>query len=152
MKKQERHHLLKQLLADNIVYRQEDLVKLLAKRGIKVTQATISRDIKQLQLVKVPLNDGSYRYTLPSEKEVDTAVKLKKTLQDAYIESDVHNDMCVVKVQPGNGPTIASLIEQMRYPEIFACISDDDTVMIFARSVEWANSYQQKMLQMVKED
>src|SRR5699024_8189386 len=135
MKKHERHKLLKQLLVENTVYRQEDLVDLLAQRGIEVTQATISRDIKQLQLIKVPLNDGSYRYTLPSEKEVDTTMKLKKTLQDAFVDADVHNEMCVLKVQPGNGPTISSLIEQVDYPEIFACISDDDTVMIFNRSI-----------------
>lgn len=149
MRKQERHKLLKQLLVENIVYRQEDLVALLAKRGIEVTQATISRDIKQLQLIKVPLNDGSYRYTLPSEKEVDTAVKLKKTMQDAFVDSDIHNEMCVLKVQPGNGPTISSLIEQMKYKEIFACISDDDTVMIFNRSVKEAFQIQEKLLLLV---
>ncbi len=150
MKKQERHKLLKQILVENTVYRQEDLVKLLAKRGIDVTQATISRDIKQLQLIKVPLNDGSYRYTLPTEKEVDFSVKLAKTLQDAYINLDAHNEMCVLKVQPGNGPTVASLIEKMKYPEIFACLSDDDTVMIFTRSKQGALDIQEKLLQMVE--
>lgn len=149
MRKQERHKLLKQLLVENIIYRQEDLVELLTERGIEVTQATISRDIKQLQLVKVPLSNGSYRYTLPSEKEVDTSVKLAKTMQDAYIDSDVHHEMCVLKVQPGNGPTVSSLIDQMQYPEIFACISDDDTVMIFNRSEEDALQINEKIIQMV---
>lgn len=149
MRKQERHKLLKQLLVENIIYRQEDLVELLTERGIEVTQATISRDIKQLQLVKVPLSNGSYRYTLPSEKEVDTSVKLAKTMQDAYIDSDVHHEMCVLKVQPGNGPTVSSLIDKMQYPEIFACISDDDTVMIFNRSEEDALQINEKIIQMV---
>jgi len=152
MKKHERHKLLKQLLVENTVYRQEDLVNLLAQRGIEVTQATISRDIKQLQLIKVPLNDGSYRYTLPSEKEVDTTMKLKKTLQDAFVDADVHNEMCVLKVQPGNGPTISSLIEQVDYPEIFACISDDDTVMIFNRSVKGAVKIQDELETMASEN
>jgi len=152
MKKHERHKLLKQLLVENTVYRQEDLVDLLAQRGIEVTQATISRDIKQLQLIKVPLNDGSYRYTLPSEKEVDTTMKLKKTLQDAFVDADVHNEMCVLKVQPGNGPTISSLIEQVDYPEIFACISDDDTVMIFNRSIKGAVKIQDELETMASEN
>ncbi|HIZ96549.1 MAG TPA: ArgR family transcriptional regulator [Candidatus Ligilactobacillus excrementavium] len=152
MKKHERHKLLKQLLVENTVYRQEDLVNLLAQRGIEVTQATISRDIKQLQLIKVPLNDGSYRYTLPSEKEVDTTMKLKKTLQDAFVDADVHNEMCVLKVQPGNGPTISSLIEQVDYPEIFACISDDDTVMIFNRSIKGAVKIQDELETMASEN
>ncbi|MBN7275216.1 ArgR family transcriptional regulator [Ligilactobacillus pobuzihii] len=152
MKKHERHKLLKQLLVENTVYRQEDLVNLLAQRGIEVTQATISRDIKQLQLIKVPLNDGSYRYTLPSEKEVDTTMKLKKTLQDAFVDADVHNEMCVLKVQPGNGPTISSLIEQVDYPEIFACISDDDTVMIFNRSTKGAVKIQDELETMASEN
>lgn len=152
MKKHERHKLLKQLLVENTVYRQEDLVNLMAQRGIEVTQATISRDIKQLQLIKVPLNDGSYRYTLPSEKEVDTTMKLKKTLQDAFVDADIHNEMCVLKVQPGNGPTVSSLIEQMDYPEIFACISDDDTVMIFNRSTQGAVKIQDKLETMASEN
>ncbi|GEN47220.1 arginine repressor [Ligilactobacillus pobuzihii] len=152
MKKHERHKLLKQLLVENTVYRQEDLVNLMAQRGIEVTQATISRDIKQLQLIKVPLNDGSYRYTLPSEKEVDTTMKLKKTLQDAFVDADIHNEMCVLKVQPGNGPTVSSLIEQVDYPEIFACISDDDTVMIFNRSTQGAVKIQDKLETMASEN
>ncbi|KRM31917.1 arginine repressor [Ligilactobacillus acidipiscis DSM 15836] len=152
MKKHERHKLLKQLLVKNNVYRQEDLVDLLAKRGIEVTQATISRDIKQLQLIKVPLNDGSYRYTLPSEKEVDAAVKLKKTLQDVYVSSDIHNEMCVLKVQPGNGPTVSGLFQQMNYPEVFACISDDDTIMIFNRSTQAASKVQEEIRKLTNED
>ena len=100
----------------------------------------------------MPLNDGSYRYTLPSEKEVDTAVKLKKTLQDVYVSSDVHNEMCVLKVQPGNGPTVSSLIEQMNYSEIFACISDDDTIMVFNRSQQGASKVQAELEKMASED
>ena len=103
-------------------------------------------------MIKVPLNDGSYRYTLPSEKEVDTTMKLKKTLQDAFVDADVHNEMCVLKVQPGNGPTISSLIEQVDYPEIFACISDDDTVMIFNRSVKGAVKIQDELETMASEN
>lgn len=72
MRKKERQRLIKQLLTSNNIQRQEDFVSLLEDQGIKVTQATVSRDIKDMQLVKVPSVTGGYRYSLPTQKNIDT--------------------------------------------------------------------------------
>lgn len=150
MRKQDRHKLIKQLLQENVIYRQEDFVSLLAQQGIEVTQATISRDVKDMQLIKLPTNDGGYQYSLPTEKKVNTEKKLKRSLKDSYIFTDCHNEMCMVKVLPGNGPSISSLIDQMNYSEVFACLGDDDTVVIFTRSKDDAIELQKKLLTLIE--
>ena len=72
MKKQERQRMIKQVLHDNDVYRQEDLVRILAEKGVWVTQATVSRDVKDMQLIKLPTLDGTYVYSMPTEKKMNT--------------------------------------------------------------------------------
>lgn len=150
MRKQDRHKLIKQLIQNNVIYRQEDFVSLLAQQGIEVTQATISRDVKEMQLIKLPNSDGTYQYSLPTEKKVNTEKKLKRTLKDAYLFANCHNDMCMFKVLPGSGPSISNLIDQMNYPEVFACLSDDDSIVIFAKSAQEAADLQQKLLQLIE--
>ena len=66
MRKQVRQKLIKEILQENVIYKQEDIVEKLNARGINVTQATISRDVKEMQLVKLPTQTGSYRYSMPT--------------------------------------------------------------------------------------
>ncbi len=65
MRKQDRQRIIKKMIQDNAIYRQEDFVSLLSAKGVEVTQATISRDVKEMRLIKVPTPDGSYRYRRP---------------------------------------------------------------------------------------
>ncbi|KRL83772.1 arginine repressor [Ligilactobacillus apodemi] len=151
MRKQDRQRIIKKIIQENTVYRQEDFVALLSANGVEVTQATISRDVKEMQLIKLPTPDGSYRYSLPTTKQNNTEKKLIKVLKDAYLMSDCHRDMCMIKVLPGNGPALSSLISQMNYPEVFASLGDDDTVLLFARSNEDANAINTKLTALVDE-
>lgn len=150
MKKQERQRMIKQVLHDNDVYRQEDLVRILAEKGVWVTQATVSRDVKDMQLIKLPTLDGIYVYSMPTEKKMNTEKKITKIISETYVFSNCHEDLCVVKVLPGNGPVLSSLIDQMNYPEVFATLGDDNTIMIYAYSPEDAQQIQQKLLAMVE--
>ncbi|MCP0886420.1 ArgR family transcriptional regulator [Ligilactobacillus sp. WILCCON 0076] len=150
MKKQERQRMIKQVLHDNDVYRQEDLVRILAEKGVWVTQATVSRDVKDMQLIKLPTLDGTYVYSMPTEKKMNTEKKITKIISETYVFSNCHEDLCVVKVLPGNGPVLSSLIDQMNYPEVFATLGDDNTIMIYAYSPEDAQQIQQKLLAMVE--
>lgn len=79
MRKQERQMAIRELLRQNNVERQEEIVALLRQRGIEVTQATISRDVKEMQLIKLPSPTGEYRYSFPAEKKVEYG---KKAAQD----------------------------------------------------------------------
>lgn len=138
MKKQERQQLLKRLLTSREIERQEDFVRLLSEDGIHVTQATISRDIKEMQLVKLPAESGGYRYSLPVQKKIDTQKKLQRTLQNAYISFAVQDQFTILKVLPGNGPVIASLLDQMRYEFVFGTVGDDSSVLTICVSHQGA--------------
>ena len=91
MRKSERQRLIRQLLKAHDIQKQEEFVTLLAAAGVKVTQATVSRDIKEMQLVKVPSSNGGYRYSLPSKQRVDTKKKLQRVLADAYVSMAVQD-------------------------------------------------------------
>ena len=149
MRKQDRQRIIKKMIQDNAIYRQEDFVSLLSAKGVEVTQATISRDVKEMRLIKVPTPDGSYRYSLPTTTKDNTEKKLRKVLREAYLVSDCHRDLCMVKVLPGNGPALSSLISQMNYDEVFATLGDDDTIMLFARSNEDALQIERKLLALI---
>lgn len=134
MKKQDRQRLIRQLLNTQDIERQEDFVNLLEAQNIHVTQATISRDIKDMQLVKVPAASGGYRYNMPIQKKLDTKKKLKRTLQDAYVSFKVQEKNAMLKVLPGNGPAISALIDQMKYDFVFGTIGDDETVLAICKT------------------
>ncbi|KRK69839.1 arginine repressor ArgR [Lentilactobacillus buchneri DSM 20057] len=134
MRKKERQRLIKQLLTSNNIQRQEDFVSLLDKQGIKVTQATVSRDIKDMQLVKVPSVTGGYRYSLPTQKNIDTEKKLVQSIRDSFVSVDSQDKLVFMKVLPGSGPVISSLMYQMNYSGIFGTLGDDNTVLIICKT------------------
>lgn len=147
MRKAERQQYLRQLMNQHSIERQEDFVSLLDGQGIKVTQATISRDIKEMQLVKVPSIGGGYHYSLPVQKQLDTQKKLRRTLGDAVISMDIQDKLVVLHVQPGNGPALSTLISQMNYEDVFCTLGDDSTVLLICRS----DSDAQQMLNLINE-
>lgn len=147
MRKAERQQYLRQLMNQHSIERQEDFVSLLDGQGIKVTQATISRDIKEMQLVKVPSIGGGYHYSLPVQKQLDTQKKLRRTLGDAVISMDIQDKLVVLHVQPGNGPALSTLISQMNYKDVFCTLGDDSTVLLICRSDNGA----QQMLNLINE-
>ncbi len=105
----------------------------LAARGIAVTQATISRDIKDMQLVKVPMTNGHYRYSLPPERQLAPLDKLRRTLQAAYLRGDVMDQFVYLVMSPGTAPAVGNLIEQLMDPRIFATIAGDASILLVCR-------------------
>lgn len=145
MRKKERQRLIKQLLTSNNIQRQEDFVSLLGDQGIRVTQATVSRDIKDMQLVKVPSVTGGYRYSLPTQKNVDTGKKLIQTIRDSFVSVASQDKMIFMKVLPGSGPVISSLLYQMNYSGIFGTIGDDSTVLIVCKTEESTADFRERI-------
>ncbi len=152
MRKKDRQRLIKRLLSNNNIQRQEDFVSLLQQQGVAVTQATVSRDIKDMQLVKVPSVSGGYRYSMPSQKNVDNEKKLIQTVRDSFVSINKQNKMIFLKVLPGSGPVISNLIDQMNYSELFGTIGDDNTVLIIATDDESANKFEAKINQFLVND
>lgn len=149
MKKKERHQLLKQLVQQETIQKQENFVSILQERGIDVTQATISRDIKELQLIKVPSQTGGYQYSVPPEMNFNISKKLSRLMKDAFVSIDTQKEFVFVKTLPGNAFALGTLIETANYEEVFGCISGDNSVLIICRSENQAEIFQRRMISFV---
>ncbi|MCF6160552.1 MAG: ArgR family transcriptional regulator [Furfurilactobacillus sp.] len=138
MKKRERQAIIRRVIVNNAVHTQTELVLLLDREGLDVTQATISRDITEMQLIKVPDENGRTYYTFSTDRPIDGESKLRRNLNGNVIDMTINNQFCLLNVLPGNGPVIASLIKQMNYDEVFGVLSDDSTVLIIASTIDHA--------------
>lgn len=145
MRKVERQSHLRQLINSNNIERQEDFVRLLEAKNIEVTQATISRDIKEMQLIKVPTDGGGYHYSFPVKKQMDSEKKMRRTLKDAFISMKAQDNMVVINVHPGNGPALSSLISQSNDENLFATLGDDSTVLNVCISKAATQDFMNKM-------
>ena len=138
MKKADRQKKIREIITSQSIERQEDLVKQLNELGLQVTQATISRDIKEMQLIKVPAEGGGYRYGLPVAQQHDETDQLGNALQDSLIELKRSDRFLALEVRPGNGPIIASLLRKLKGQDVFTTIGDDSNVLVVSTSADGA--------------
>ena len=143
MKKSERQQHVRDILTQNDVQTQEELVTYLNKSGIQVTQATISRDIRDMQLIKLPSKNGGYHYALPPKKDENIKLRLARTLKESVKKMTSNATFIFLEVQPGSGPVIASLLNQLNSDDILGAISDDGSVLIVTNSVEGVENIKQ---------
>jgi transcriptional regulator of arginine metabolism len=127
---------IRELITTRDIETQEELVESLRELGYQVTQATVSRDIKELQLVKTPTPDGRYKYALPSEPSFNPEAKLRRFLADSFVSIDRAVNQIVIKTLPGNANAIAALIDALNWESIIGTISGDDTILIICRKEE----------------
>lgn len=136
--KMTRHAKIKEIIDKNKIETQEDLAAALRSEGIEVTQATVSRDIKELMLVKVPDANGHYHYAYPKEHNMLlTPGRLERTFQDSIVSIKSTTDcMVVVRTLPGTAQAVAYAIDYMKWPEILGTIAGDDTVFVAVSNKE----------------
>ncbi|MGI6038095.1 MAG: arginine repressor [Limnochordia bacterium] len=135
--KQRRQAAILSIVRNQEVGTQEELARELKRMGIPVTQATISRDIKELRLVKVPGRGGQYRYTEPSQPaEADLIQRAHRTFLDYVISIDHAGNLIVVKTTPGTAQAVAATIDDLGWPEIIGTIGGDDVVLLVIREGE----------------
>lgn len=134
MRKVDRQDLIRRIIVNQQIARQDDLVEALRQQGVQSTQATISRDIKELHLVKVPANDGGYRYALPSQRQLDTQERLAVELSHNMVKLKRHAEYLSITMRPGNGPMMADLMRSVAESQIFTAIGDDSTVLVICYS------------------
>lgn len=149
MNKGQRHIRIRDIIANNEVETQDDLVDFLKAEGYNVTQATVSRDIKELHLVKVPLSNGRYKYSLPADQRFNPMQKLKRALTDAFVSIDGASHFLVMKTLPGNAHAIGSLIDYLDWEEILGTICGDDTCLILCREEKDRDHIKNKLLEML---
>lgn len=133
MKKTSRHLKIKELITSIDIETQDELVSLLMKNGFNVTQATVSRDIKELQLIKVPTINGGYKYSLPQEQHFNPINKLRRFMSEGFRSLDHSENFIVMKTLPGNANAIGALIDGLQWDDIMGTICGDDTILIITR-------------------
>ncbi len=150
MNKYERQSHILQIIKDNTVQTQEDLAGCLNQRGIFATQATISRDIKELRLVKVQAGEV-YKYaTSTAESAGGLETRLKNVFSESVISASSAENIVVVKTLSGMAQAAAAAIDAMEYVEVLGCIAGDDTIMVVATSEKSAAKITAKLKMMIK--
>lgn len=131
-----RHAKIVELISQYDVETQEDLAELLKQEGFKVTQATVSRDIRDLKLTKVQTDNGRQKYVVLLPEENAISEKYKRVLQDGFASMDMAQNILVIKTVSGMAMAVAAAIDNMKWTEVVGCIAGDDTIMCAIRTVD----------------
>lgn len=143
-----RHQKIMEIIQNNNVETQEELAQMLDDAGFPVTQATVSRDIKQLQLRKVPANSGRQCYApyVPGEPVLNE--RLCRVLKDGFVSMDAAQNILVVRTVSGMAMAVAAAIDASQIPKLVGCIAGDDTVMCVIRSNEDVPGVMDRLMEM----
>lgn len=133
--KLERHSKIVELIGKYEIETQEDLAERLKALGFNVTQATVSRDIRELKLLKIAMNNGRQRYALMQNTD-NMSEKYIRILRDGFISMDMAQNILVIKTVSGMAMAVAAALDAMKFSEIVGCIAGDDTIMCAVRSVD----------------
>ena len=131
-----RHAKIVELINKYQIETQEELAEYLNQEGFRVTQATVSRDIRDLKLTKVPIENGRQKYAVLQAEQSGLAEKYIRILSDGYISMDMAQNILVIKTVSGMAMAVAAALDAMKYHEIVGCIAGDDTVMCAVHTVD----------------
>lgn len=129
---------------------QDDLIDRLMTEGYTVTQATISRDIRELQLTKVLTSHGTYRYIAPKREDMVSGLKFNAALVDSIISVEYAMNMIVIKTYPGLAQAVAAGVDNLRIAEVLGCVAGDDTIMVVTKNESSAKSISERIHVMMK--
>lgn len=131
-----RHAKIVELINKYQIETQEELAEYLNQEGFRVTQATVSRDIRDLKLTKVPAANGRQKYAVLQAEQSGMAEKYIRILIDGYLSMDMAQNILVIKTVSGMAMAVAAALDAMKWHEIVGCIAGDDTVMCAVRTVD----------------
>jgi len=127
-----RHESIRELIRTNRVSSQEQLREMLAGLGVDVAQATLSRDMRELRLLKMPDADGGHHYALPRE-EWDSTPPLRRLLSALFVGAEGTRNLLVVKTLAGGAQAIAEALDREEWPEVLGTLAGDDTILVILR-------------------
>jgi transcriptional regulator of arginine metabolism len=134
MKKLQRHLKIREIISGQEIETQEELMEQLRQVGYSTTQATISRDVKELHLVKAPTVHGIYKYSFPDDKKCNPTQKLRRMLKESFVSIDHSENLILLRTLPGNAHAVAEWIDQLEWTEIMGTIAGDNTILIICRN------------------
>ena len=149
--KRRRHEKIIELIGRYDIETQDELADRLVQEGFQVTQATVSRDIRELKLSKVPGREGRQKYALLSRQEHQMAEKYVGILREAFVSMDSAQNILVIKTVSGMAMAAAAALDNIGWKEIVGCIAGDDTVFCAIRTAEDTLQVMDKLRKMMKE-
>lgn len=129
---------------------QEELAEALRARGIQVTQATVSRDIKEMRLLKVLASDGAYKYATADKAENGLNERFIRMLAESLLSVAASNNLVVVKTLSGSANMAGEALDSMHWPEILGSLAGDNTILLVIRSNEEAAAVVERIKDMMK--
>lgn len=125
-----RQFKLIEIINKNEIETQEALAEALRNEGYLVTQATVSRDIKDLGLIKVMTPNKTYKYAQPASTEQKSSGKMLNLFRECVISIDYAGHLIVIKTVSGGANSAATLVDKLNFPEVMGCVAGDDTILV----------------------
>lgn len=129
---------------------QGELTEYLKEAGYAVTQATVSRDIRELKLTKVPAVDGRQKYAVLKQDDSNMEDRYIRVLRDGFMNVEMAQNIAVIKTVPGMAMALAAAIDALRMSEVVGCIAGDDTIMVATRDVDDCKALTDKIRIMIE--
>ena len=148
--KKTRHGKIIEIIEKNDVETQEELAGKLRESGFQVTQATVSRDIRELKLTKVPTGSGSQKYVVLKQDDSHMGDKYIRVLRDGFTSMDTAQNILVIRTVSGMAMAVAAALDALKFSEIVGCIAGDDTIFAAVHSAEEADALIDKIQGMMK--
>ena len=148
--KSDRHKKILELIADNNIGTQEELADALNKAGYNVTQATVSRDIRALNLTKVTIDGDNQKYTTLSHSSPVPNDKYIRVLKEGYLSMDMAQNILVIRTVPGMAMAVCAALDALKLDEIVGSIAGDDTIMCAVRTVKDTVNVSNKLKKLIK--
>ena len=148
--KSDRHKKILELIADNNIGTQEELADALNKAGYNVTQATVSRDIRALNLTKVTIDGVNQKYTTLSHRSPVPNDKYIRVLKEGYLSMDMAQNILVIRTVPGMAMAVCAALDALKLDEIVGSIAGDDTIMCAVRTVKDTVNVSNKLKKLIK--
>ena len=144
-----RHAKIVELVTKYHIETQEELADRLRAEGFQITQATVSRDIRDLKLSKVQTEDGRQKYAVLKATENALRDKYIRSMKDGFVSMDSAMNLIVIKTESGMAMVVAAAIDEMQWNEVVGCVAGDDTIMCVARTIEDATLVMEKIRKLV---
>lgn len=145
-----RHNLILEIIESKDIETQEELAEELKRRNIKVTQATVSRDIKELRLLKVLAEGGKYKYATVERAEKGMSDRFIRILSESVMSIEAAGNLVVIKTISASASAASEAIDSMKWPEVLGTIAGDNTILIIARSEAVVETLLQRFESLIK--
>lgn len=150
--KQKRHQKIIELIEKYEIKTQDELTDILCRNGYNVTQATVSRDIKELRLTKTANGKSGKKYVYNKDDQVHMAAKYARIVKDGLVHMEAAQNIVVFKTVPGMAMAVAAAIDSMHFDEIVGSIAGDDTIMAVTKTSESADHLLEQMRETLEKE